>query len=122
MTSTKTITITYGATTVILLYVQATSAYPDQPKNFTEHILEDNSRVRDVSGSPKRRWDLVHDVPMTSQQVTDIETLFSINDTITLTENFVESSATYTVHFESRMRHLEGPNASARYRLIFQEV
>ena len=122
MPSTKTITITYGATAVTLSYVQPTTAYPDQNKNFTEHIIENNSRVRDDAGSPKRRWEFSHDVPLTSGQTTSLDALYLINDVLVLTENFVESSVVYNVHFEYKRPRLETPDGSAHYSLIFQEL
>lgn len=122
MASTKTITINYGSTTVTLNYVTAQSAHPSRQKNFTEHVLENNSRVRDDSGNPKRRWEFNHEVPLTSDQKTNLETLFLINGILTLTENFVESGTTYQVHFEVMQRRLNSPVGDDRYYLVFQEL
>lgn len=122
MASTKTITLEYGAISVKLEYVQAQSAYPTEQKNFTEHILENNTRVRDDSGTPKRRWELMHDVPLTSPKTTALTALYALNKPLSLTENFTESGTVYTVHFEMMQKRLESPLGSARYQLVIQEL
>lgn len=120
--STKTITVNYGSTTVTLNYVLATGAYADLTKNFTEHVLENNSRVRDDSGTAKRRWQFSHEVPISLVDRQTLDMLYAINDTLTLTENFTESGTQYTVHFEYFKKYNTSQASDAHYDFVFQEV
>lgn len=116
------ITLSFGATSVIISTVKVDSIHPERRRNFTMHTLNDNSRVIDVAGAPKRRWQLNNEVPLTSTQKTDLEALYAIADSITLTESFIDTGATYSVFFEDFRKRRDTPQGDDKYNIVLQEV
>lgn len=117
-----TITLSSGATSVALDNIDIRSIYPVEPKNFTMHTISNNAKVFDVEANKKKRWEFEQNVPLNSTKKADLQTLYDLTESITLTEDFVESSVTYTVFFENMQKRFETEGGDTRYNLIFQEV
>ena len=120
--ATSKITLSFGATSVVFEYIKPDTIEPEKTRNFTQQTLDDNSRVYDVSGTPKRRWELRQDVPLDSSSLTNLETLYSLDTTINLLEEYIDSSVNYSVFFEDLIKRIENPGGSARINMTIQEV
>lgn len=117
----ETITLSQGATSLTLSYVKPESIYPRRPKNYTEAILDDNSRVIDEAEEIKRSWELSIEVPLSSSELADLNTLYSAGN-ITLTEDWIESSVAYNVHFRNLEDRFVNASGNTRLVLQFQEL
>lgn len=115
------ITLSFGATSVTLLGVQATTVYADREKNYSEYVLQNGDKVFDEAPNTKREWILRHDPPLTAQEDADLETLCYTHGRITLTESWVENG-TYQVYFRKLRRSLETPNGQAHYDIELAEL
>ena len=117
------ITIKNAAGTVVVTIdtIIHSSVAPQRPRDFTKQKVADGTIVYDV-GSTKKAWVLENVVPLTAQQITDLETLYALTTTIKLVENWIESSVTYDVFFESMERRYGTPQGALRYSFVLQEV
>ena len=120
--STSDITLAFGATTVTISTITAQSIHPTRRKNFSVHVLEDNSRVFDVAGNTKRVWNLENVVPLTTAQKTTLDTLYDLEEVLTLTEEFIDSTVAYSVFFEDFNKRLDTPQGDDKFRFVIQEV
>ena len=121
-TSTKFITLSSGAVSLKLEFIDPLSVSPDFIKNFTSERLGDNTIVYDVAGSPKKRWTLRIDVPLTTSEKADLDTLYALTSSITLTEDFLESSTVFSVFFERKEEEIESFAGDKHFVLILQQV
>lgn len=118
----STFTLTSGATSVVLNRIFRPSVVPERVRNFSMDRLASGSIVYDVYGSPKKRWTIDIDVPLTSGEKTSLNTIFAVNGPITLVENFLESSVSYTVFFESIRETIEAYMGDLHYSIVLQEL
>ena len=116
------ITLSYGSTTLVLSEIFRPSVTPSLTRNYTQDRLANDSIVYDIVGTTKKRWELKLDAPLSSLDKASLNTLFAVNDAITLTENFLESGSVYTVFFESKTDSIEAYMGDFHYALVLQEL
>lgn len=117
----NTITLSFGATSVVLNYIDPKTIYPDRPKNFTEHVLQDGTKTVDEAPNSKRIWVINHDVALTDAERTDLNTLCYTHQNITLVEDWVDAG-TYNVHFRSLDQRFDQAQAGTKYVMEFVEL
>ena len=115
------IILTFGAINVTLNFIDVRSIYPKRTKNFSEHLLQDGTRIIDEAPNSKRHWVIDHNVPLTAQEALDLRTLCYTHQNITLTEDWVDMG-TFNVHFRNLDERFDEANANTKFIMEFQEL
>lgn len=116
------ITLTNGTISVVLDKLDPTSVVPERSRNFTQSRLADDTIAVDVFGTPKRRWVLRLDVPLGTTDKANLDTLYYSNQAISLIENWLESSVTYSVFFENKREFIDAYKGALKYELTIQQL
>jgi len=115
------ITLSFGATSITLDYVDPTTIYPSRIKNMTEHVLENGDITIDQAENFKRSWNLLIEVPLLQADRDKLKTLYENNNAITLVENWVDPG-TYSVWFKNYQPKFVNQSGNTRLQLTLQEV
>lgn len=120
--STKKINLSYGATSLDLYFLNPLTVPPELNKNFTRVTLGNNTIKYDISGDKKKRWQITTETELSAAEQSDLFSLYDVKDSLTLTEDFIESSVAYNVFFEDLRQATRTFSGFQHYTLTLQEV